>query len=139
MLESNSLCAVFSEAINPPCPCSSKVRSNKGSFRLRKRKFFGTLRLMQNLVAALLFLLPLGVGTGLSVADARTNLKNAFIVDTGLNYVSPKKTVQLQKRLILINGESSWTALTENKGGVVVLGRLQKADSESLHMDYIVL
>ncbi|MCM2323015.1 MAG: hypothetical protein NDJ90_07110 [Oligoflexia bacterium] len=84
----------------------------------------------------MMMILPLLMAT---MASAATTSESGFLVKTKLTYQTPKSLIESVGELILPNTNKGWTPLTYPKEGVVLLGRMVKFDSATIHLEYMLV
>jgi hypothetical protein len=67
-------------------------------------------------------------------------MKSGYLIKTNLTYKSIKgRPINSTKEFVLPSDNHKWLTLTEFNEGVVLLGRMIKADRKSIHMEYLLV
>ena len=72
-----------------------------------------------------------------SFASEKTQL--GYLVSSRLNYKTEAGTIETSRKIILPATNNSWTPLTTPKNGVMLIGKLVKAEDDIVQMEYIVV
>lgn len=86
-----------------------------------------------------IFAALIGLIVSVSVTQAFAGKQKGFLVKTGFEYKGKNTTSKSESTFILDAKNKTWTALSEPKDGIALLGRVTASDAKSLQMEYIVV
>jgi hypothetical protein len=64
---------------------------------------------------------------------------DGYLINSKIEYFNGKKTIKVEKDLILPTSNKNWTTLTDMKDGLILLGRRVPAETKGFRFEYIVL
>lgn len=74
-----------------------------------------------------------------SLAATKKAEEAGYLIQSNLTYQTSEGVVETAREFILPESNKGWTALTAPKSGVVLLGKLAKADLKTIHMEYMLV